>query len=222
MDETRVVVVANDTFVRSGIKATLDNDSSVQVVGETDSLTEARRLGERMAPSLFVVDMTGPRLAAKDIVHAIEGPDGAMHIPVLLVAAERSRLDLNLLRLGPCAILRSRTSPVELIAAIRLIAAGYVPVERNLARRLACGVAEIETGAKGLAHRLTKREREVFELIAKGMSNPEIADTLTIARSTVKSHVQDILKKLDLRDRQHVVVYAHELAYRNAIESGYK
>ena len=90
-----------------------------------------------------------------------------------------------------------------------MVAAGYLPIERALAERLALTLPQLDFRAQA-ATQLTRREREVFLLIARGMSNAEIATTLTVASSTVKSHVQDIFRKLGLRDRVQAVIYAYE------------
>lgn len=216
MIDTRIVLVADDAFVRSGISAILAKQQSLTVVGEATSISEARKLGRRVGANLFVVDVTAFHLGMQDVVKQI---NDTTNVPVVLLTAQQSGSDVNALRQGHCVVLRSRTNAAELVAAIQMVAAGYIPVERSLARRLACSVAEVQASERGLTSRLTEREREIFQLIANGMSNPEIADTLIIARSTVKSHVQDILRKLRLRNRLEVVKYARELATSRTVAS---
>ena len=167
-------------------------------------------LGARTAPSLFVIDIPSHKDNVVETVKQLNacGSDGPIPV-VLLLGADTAQLDIDVLRLGGCAIIRRRTAAADLVAAIRMVAAGYLPIERALAERLALTLPQLDFRAQA-ATQLTRREREVFLLIARGMSNAEIATTLTVASSTVKSHVQDIFRKLGLRDRVQAVIYAYE------------
>jgi two-component system, NarL family, nitrate/nitrite response regulator NarL len=213
MAETRILLVADDSFVRSGIGAILGTEPSFRIVGEAGNLAEACRLGGRLAPSIFVIDVPALNDTVVETVRQLgaSGHDGPIPV-VLLLGSGTSRLNLDVLRLGGCAILRRRTAAAELVAAVLMVAAGYLPIERALAERLAHTLPQDDPGAGTAAARpqLTRREREVFHLIARGMSNAEIAATLTVASSTVKSHVQDIFSKLGLRNRVQAVIYAYE------------
>jgi len=102
----------------------------------------------------------------------------------------------------------------ELVSSIRLLATGYLPVERRLVQQLAHRVLEERVDEAAHMRLLTPREREVFHLLARGMSNMEIATSLTLANSTVKSHVQQILKRLGLSSRLEVVMLAHRSVRR--------
>ncbi|MET9883272.1 response regulator transcription factor [Streptomyces sp. NPDC006430] len=216
--EIRIVLVVEDVFARGGISAILNGEPAFRTVGETGSLREAATLASRLQPDLFVVD--SPVMAADGIemVRRLRGRGHTMVCPVLLLADGGSALGAEALRLGACSVLRRRTAPDELVAAVRLVAAGYLPIEGALVERLAETMTSISVGLEGagFGHGLTKREREVFELMVEGMSNAEIAVTLSVASSTVKSHVQDILGKLGLRNRLQAVIYA----YRSAISAG--
>ncbi|MFE1943787.1 response regulator transcription factor [Streptomyces massasporeus] len=134
-----------------------------------------------------------------------------IHLIVLLPSLDDQ--DIELLRIDRCIVLDRHMSSAELVAAIRVTAAGYLPVRSDLAGSLARASVSLK-GASGAAGKqvlnLTKRERRVFELMIQGLSNPEIAAALNVAESTVKSHVQGILNKLDLRDRIQAVIYAYE------------
>ncbi|SDX63375.1 DNA-binding response regulator, NarL/FixJ family, contains REC and HTH domains [Amycolatopsis xylanica] len=210
MTETRIVLVADDSFVRGGIGAILGSEPTFRIVGEAGTLREACALGARLAPSLFVIDIGSLKDNIVETVKELSASGRSGPIPVvLLLGADTAQLDLDVLRLGGCAIIRRRTAAAELVAAVRMVAAGYLPIERALAERLALTLPQLDTHAQAGAQ-LTKREREVFLLIARGMSNAEIAAALTVASSTVKSHVQDIFRKLGLRDRVQAVIYAYE------------
>jgi DNA-binding NarL/FixJ family response regulator len=211
MAEVRIVLVAEDGLVRGGIKAILSGAPPLRVVGEAGSLGEACRLGPAVDPALFVVD--APAGADTDVLADMVRRLGASGrqdpTSVLLLRPDASLFDLDMLRQDGCAVMPRRTATAELVAAVRLIAAGYLPIERTLARRLAHTAPRMQSHADHPV--LTRRERQIFHLIARGMSNAEIADTLTVANSTVKSHVQDIFSKLGLRNRVQAVIYAYEL-----------
>lgn len=210
MTDVRIVLVAEDELVRGGIRAILGTAPPLRIVGEAGTLGEACRLGPEVDPALFVVD--GP--AAKDtdllldMVRRLGASGRTDLVPVLLLRPDGRVLDLDVLRLDGCAVLPRRTAAAELVAAVRLIVAGYLPIERTLVRRLAHSTPQL--AADGERPQLTSREQQIFQLIARGMSNAEIAATLTVANSTVKSHVQDIFGKLGLRNRVQAVIYAYE------------
>jgi DNA-binding NarL/FixJ family response regulator len=210
MADVRIVLVADDDLVRGGIRAILSGAPPLRIVGEAGSVGEACRLGLELDPTLFVVD--GPAAYGTDVLVEMVRQLGASGrdelISVLLLRPDASLLDLDVLRLDGCAVMPRRTAATELVAAVRLIVAGYLPIERTLAHRLAhTGPQMVEGAARP---QLTRRERQIFHLIARGMSNAEIAATLTVASSTVKSHVQDIFSKLGLRNRVQAVIYAYE------------
>ncbi|MER5769260.1 response regulator transcription factor [Streptomyces sp. NPDC001985] len=143
---------------------------------------------------------------------ALQSRDGVPIYLIFLATFPGDQL-VNLLRIGRCTVLDRRISPTELIAAIRVTIAGYTPVKDEVVGNL----ARASVSLKGSSHSgkdhllsLTRRERNVFELMVQGLSNPEIAAWLKIAESTVKSHVQGILGKLEVRDRVQAVIYAYE------------
>lgn len=210
MPQARVVVVAEDSYVQNGIAAALSDDSSsLWLIGRTATTGEARRMSERIKSGIFVVDTVGMRLELSDIILQTRRLEHAKSMPVLLLTENENWSDMELLRLGACAMPRSRTSIPALLGTLRLMASGYMPVRTDLARYLALGVPPADDGAADVTHVLTAREREVFDLVAQGLSNAEIAHTLTMGTSTVKSHVQEILRKLRVRNRLGIVICAY-------------
>jgi DNA-binding NarL/FixJ family response regulator len=120
---------------------------------------------------------------------------------------------INLMRGGGCAILDKKINAEELIAAVRIALAGYMPVKEKLLVTLAKAairLPEPESGTAEYLSTLTRQERRVLRLVIQGLSNAEIAADLALAESTVKSHVQGVLKKLGLRGRSHIIIYAYE------------
>ncbi|MBO0837753.1 MAG: response regulator transcription factor [Actinobacteria bacterium] len=138
---------------------------------------------------------------------------------MIILTSAAGEYAIDLMRSGNCAILDKKISSEELVAAIRIAVAGYMPVKEKLMVNLARATIRLQGAGNGAGEHLrtlTRQERRVLVLIIQGLSNPEIAADLTLAESTVKSHVQAILKKLGLRDRAQIIIYAYEggLVYR--------
>lgn len=210
MPQVQVVVVADDSYVQNGIIAALSDDSSsLWLVGRAATTSEARRMSKTMQSGIFVVDTVGMRLELSEVILQTRSLEHARIMPVLLLTANENWSDMELLRLGACAMPRPRTSIPALLATLRLMASGYMPLRADLARYLALGAPLAEDGSADVTHSLTTREREVFDLVAQGLSNAEIAHALAMGTSTVKSHVQEILRKLRVRNRLGIVICAH-------------
>lgn len=206
---TKVAVIAAEALVRDGIRSMLSIDPTVDTVGESEHFADIPQLRRRAAPDLFIVDASGT--PAGNEVHArrIRSLVKAAERPLVLLADDQNQSDVEMLRLGGCVLTRSRMSSADLVSSVRLLATGYVPVERALAQRLADRALAERADAAAHMRLLTPREREVFHLLARGMSNTQIAASLTLANSTVKTHVQQILKRLGLTSRLEVVILAH-------------
>jgi DNA-binding NarL/FixJ family response regulator len=213
MTRTRIAIVAEDTLVRNGIRSMLAAEPMVAVVAEAVRATDIPRVARSSGPDVFIVDFTGLPTDRHDQT-MIRPVLEAVSQTFVLLAADNVPVDVELLRLGACVVTRSRTNATDLVATIQLLAAGYLPVERGLAQRLASSASEQNAGADRVARLLTPREQEVFGLMVRGMSNTEIAKSLTVANSTVKTHVQDILRRLGLRNRLEAVMFAHRVARR--------
>ncbi|MFF4389788.1 MULTISPECIES: response regulator transcription factor [unclassified Streptomyces] len=194
--------------------ALLNNDRGISIVGDTPSVATAQKIASSLRPDVVLrsersLSYQTIELAEKLAEQSEES--NPTHLIVLLPSLDDQ--DVELLRIDRCIVLDRHMSSTELVAAIRVTAAGYLPVRSDLAGSLARASVNLK-GASGAAGKqvlnLTKRERRVFELVIQGLSNPEIAGALNVAESTVKSHVQGILSKLDLRDRIQAVIYAYE------------
>ncbi|MET7333168.1 response regulator transcription factor [Nonomuraea sp. NPDC005650] len=205
------MVVNENTLARNGIQSILSRHPDIQVVGEATDLADAYRA--RVTPDLFLVEV--PAITA-DIVAAARAPGGRGRVPVLFLAADIRRSEFDLLGLGCCAISDRHLAAADLVAAVRVMAAGYVLVERTRAATIAVVSATLGADVEGHGGPLlTRRESEILDLMARGLSNSEIAAVLTIAPSTVKSHVKEILSKLGLRNRVQAAVYAAGAAQRS-------
>ncbi len=208
----RVVLVDDDDLMRAGLKAVLSSDESIAIVAEAGDGRAAVRRARELAPDVILMDVRMPDLdgisATAEIVRS--APDAKV---VILTTFEQDDYVFGALEAGASGFLLKRTRPEELIAAIHTIAAGdsllspsvTSTVIRQMARRPAPD-ADVATRLE----ELTAREREVLALIARGLSNTEIAAALVVEESTVKTHARHILRKLRLRDRVQAVIFAYE------------
>ncbi|MGW1277857.1 LuxR C-terminal-related transcriptional regulator [Streptomyces tsukubensis] len=207
-ESTRIIIVSSDALVRGGIASLLSRRAGLRTVGEARTAKEAEWLGRGLHPDLFVVHTPIVNDEVLEQIHRLAELGRSAPLPVILLTADTADLDLHALQLGSCAILRQDTNSPDLASAISMVTAGYIPMDRRLAMRLATTAKQLTSASDEVAEVLTKRETDVYELVIQGLSNAEIAKILMVAQSTVKSHVQDILAKLGLRNRIQVIVQA--------------
>jgi DNA-binding NarL/FixJ family response regulator len=208
----RVLLVDDDDLMRAGITAVLSSDETIEVVGEAPDGRLAVERAIALRPDVVLMDVRMPNLdgiaATRELLTV--SPDAKV---VILTTFEQDDYIFGALGAGASGFLLKRTRPEELIAAIHTVAAGdsllSPSVTRTVIQRMARQPAPDASAAARLDE-LTPREREVLELIARGLSNGEIAAALFVEESTVKTHVGRILKKLRLRDRVHAVILAYE------------
>lgn len=215
-----VLVVCEDTLELAGLRALLSGRPGIEIVGEADSLADIPQLAAELNPDVIVdIERSFDARTVDSTAKMIRHVNSVMSARMIILTSAPGEFEIDLMRSGSCAILDKKISSEELIAAIRVAAAGYMPVKEKLMVDLARATIRLQgsgNGAAGQLSTLTAQERKVLTLIIQGLSNPEIAAALTLAESTVKSHVQGILKKFGLRDRAQVIIYAYEggLAYR--------
>ena len=211
--DVRVLLVDDDDLMRAGLRAVLASDESVEVVGEAVDGRDAVGRVDRLEPDVVLMDVRMPRLdgisATREIVRA------APRTRVLMVTTfEDDDYIFGALSAGASGFLLKRTRPEELIAAIHTVAAGEALLAPSVTRRVVDRMAQRaewrDVREDERLDELTPRERDVLDLVARGLSNREIADALVIEESTVKSHLKRILMKLDVRDRVHAVILAYE------------
>jgi DNA-binding NarL/FixJ family response regulator len=208
---TITVAVADDqAIMRAGLVRLLEAEPGLEVVGEAADGVEALRVVRETAPDVVLMDIRMPRLdgleATKRIVQ-----DGAGTRVIVLTTFGLDDYVLDALRNGASAFLLKDADPEHMIAAIRLIASGDSllapgPTRHLIAKRV--GPASVRDD--DILARLTPREREVFLLLARGLSNAEIAAALVVSDATAKTHVASVLAKLGLRDRVQAVILAYE------------
>ena len=208
----RVLLVDDDDLMRAGLEAVLSSAGTIDVVGEASDGSAALDQVRALNPDVVLMDVRMPDLdgiaATRELVAAF--PEARV---VILTTFEQDDYIFGALNAGASGFLLKRTSPEELIAAIHTVAAGDSLLSPSVTRRVIERVAQQPDAEVGFDERLgelTPREREVLEQVARGLSNGEIAATLVIEESTVKTHVKRILMKLRLRDRVQAVIFAYE------------
>jgi DNA-binding NarL/FixJ family response regulator len=208
----RVVLVDDDALMRAGLEAILSSDGAIEVVGEASDGHDAVERVRELRPDVVLMDVRMPGLdgiaATREIVASV--PETRV---VILTTFEDDEYIFGALTAGASGFLLKRTSPELLLEAIKAVAAGDSLLSPSVTRRVIDRMAALPSGEALLdrrVDRLTAREREVLEQLARGLSNAEIAEALVIEESTVKTHVKRILMKLGLRDRVQAVIFAYE------------
>jgi DNA-binding NarL/FixJ family response regulator len=211
-ERVRVMLVDDDELLRSGLRAILSSDDSIEVVDEAENGRLAVQRARHRRPDVVLMDVRMPELdgiaATAELLKA--APETKV---IILTTFETDEYILGALRAGASGFLLKRSSPEQLIAAIRTVGEGEALLSPSVTRRVIDRVATHPVLSRETDPRLaelTPREREVLELIAQGLSNSEIAEVLTVERTTVKTHVQRVLTKLDARDRVQAVILAYE------------
>jgi DNA-binding NarL/FixJ family response regulator len=209
---TRVLIADDDDLMRAGLAELLTADPDIEIVGHAATGREAVDRSCRLTPDVVLMDVRMPDLdgitATEELSRAV--PETRV---LVLTTFEQDDYIFGALRAGASGFLLKRTRPEDLIAAVHTIAGGDAllspSVTRRVIDRMACQPAPALTD-QAAVDTLTARERQVLGLIARGLSNREMATELTVEESTIRTHVKRILMKLHLRDRVQAVIYAYE------------
>jgi DNA-binding NarL/FixJ family response regulator len=208
----RVLLVDDDNLMRAGLRAVLSSDQTIEVVGETPDGRLAVDSVRRLRPDLVLMDVRMPDIDGIAATRQVLAASPEVKV-VILTTFEQDDYIFGALSAGASGFLLKRSRPEELLAAIHTVAAGDSLLSPSVTRTVIERVAQQPTPKPECSDQLeelTAREREVLELIARGLSNGEIAGALVIEESTVKTHIKRILMKLHLRDRIHAVIFAYE------------
>jgi DNA-binding NarL/FixJ family response regulator len=208
----RVLLVDDDALMRAGLASILSSSSAVEVVGEAADGRAAIDQVSGLRPDVVLMDVRMPTLDGIAATREIVASASAARV-VILTTFEDDDYIFGALTAGASGFLLKRTSPEELIAAISTVAAGDSLLSPSVTRRVIDRMAALPSAEAVLDRRLeelTPREREVLAELARGLSNAEIAASLVVEESTVKTHVRRILMKLHLRDRVQAVIFAYE------------
>ncbi|SDF33252.1 DNA-binding response regulator, NarL/FixJ family, contains REC and HTH domains [Lentzea fradiae] len=208
----RVLVVDDQAMIRESFRVALDSQSDVDVVGEAGTGAEAVALTRDLAPDVVLMDVRMPVMDGLEATRLITGSGEAPPKVLVLTTFDLDEHVYGALRAGASGFMLKDSPLSDLINAVRVVASGHALFAPSITRRLVAAYADRAPGkpdGTALRH-LTPREAEVLRLVARGLSNAEIAEALTIAEQTAKSHVSRVLTKLGLRDRAQAVVLAYE------------
>ncbi|MFF7952321.1 response regulator transcription factor [Streptomyces griseorubiginosus] len=212
-----VLLVDDEPLVRAGLRAVLEAQPDIEVVGEAADGAAVIPLVRQLRPDVVAMDVRMPLLdgieATRAVLRTVARP------PKILVVTtfENDEYVYEALRAGADGFLLKRARPAEIVHAVRLVAEGesllFPASVRQLAARYGEGGGNLAARAAMERARLTDREAEVLRLMARGLSNAEIAERLVVGTETVKSHVSGVLAKLGARDRTQAVIAAYESGF---------
>jgi DNA-binding NarL/FixJ family response regulator len=206
----RVLVVDDQSMVRAGFRMLLAGEKDIEVVAEATNGLEAVDKAARFHPTVVLMDIRMPELDGLQATRRILAADNSARI-LILTTFDLDEYVFEALRAGASGFVLKDDSPEQLIAAIHTVADGDALLSPTITKRVIQKFARMSRPAppKQLDE-LSERERDVFRLMSRGLSNAEIGNELYISETTVKTHVTHILQKLDLRDRVQAVVLAHQ------------
>jgi DNA-binding NarL/FixJ family response regulator len=208
------VLLADDqALVRGGFRALLDAEDDVRVVGEAATGDDAVALALQHLPDVVLMDVRMPGTDGLEATRRIVADPRAAGVHIVVVTTfELDEYVAEAVRAGASGFLVKDTEPADLVRAVRVAARGDALLSPTVTRRLLARVAAAtrDVAAPADLADLTPREREVLVEVARGLSNDEIARTLYLSESTVKTHVSRVLTKLGARDRAQLVVVAYE------------
>jgi DNA-binding NarL/FixJ family response regulator len=207
----RVLIADDQDLVRGGFRMIIDSRDDLEVVGEAGDGIEAVALARSLQPDVILMDVRMPRMDGIEATRRLVEAGNPARV-LILTTFDLDEAVFAALRAGASGFLLKNIRPGELADAVRVLARGEALLAPTVTRRLLDRFAgELPGGAPPPAlHALSEREREVLKLVARALSNDEIAEELTLSRATVKTHMSAILTKLGLRDRVQAAVLAYE------------
>ena len=213
----KVLIVDDQTLVRAGFRMIIEAREDFEVVGEAGDGLEAVTLARQLRPDVVLMDIRMPVMDGVEATRILAGPnaDPAQRV-IILTTFDLDQYVYDALHAGASGFLLKDTPPAELIKAIHVVAAGDAMLDPSITRRLIARFARLPAPRAADAtalNELSAREAEVLRLVAKGLSNAQIAAELIVSETTVKSHVAHLLMKLGLHDRVQAVVLAYESGF---------
>jgi DNA-binding NarL/FixJ family response regulator len=210
---TRVLVVDDEALLRTAFSSLIDAEDDLEVVGEAVDGSDAVEQASRLSPDVVVMDVRMPVMDGIEATRQITSFETAKPARVLILTTfDLDEYVFEALRAGASGFALKSRPLEELLSAIRVIAAGEALLAPSVTRRLIARFADRVAPARAPREldSLTEREREVLALVARGLSNAELAEALHVSVPTAKTHVSRVLAKLGARDRTQLVVIAYE------------
>jgi len=210
----RILVADDQALVRAGFRMILDAEEDLDVIGEAVDGVQAVEQARLLKPDIVLMDIRMPELDGIEATRRLlaDAPEGSVRV-LMLTTFDLNEYVYEALRAGASGFLLKDTPPEQLAAGIRVVARGEALLAPTITKRLIeefAAAASPDPKPPDGYDELTEREREVFALIARGLSNAELAAELIVSETTVKTHVARVLMKLGLRDRVQAVVLAYE------------
>jgi NarL family two-component system response regulator LiaR len=205
-DRIRILIADDHAVVRHGLRALITTEPDLELVGEASDGVEAVNLHARLNPDVTLMDMAMPRKTGLEAIIDIMRSNPQARILVLTSFAEDEQV-FPAIKAGATGYMLKDTAPRELLQAIRDVHCGQVSLHPTIARKLV-GELKRPPDLPPAEEQLTEREVQVLGLVARGLSNQEIADQLVIGERTVRTHVSNILGKLHLANRTQAALYA--------------
>ena len=210
MTKLRLLIADDQPLMRAGFRAVLEATGDMEVVGEASDGEEAVRAARSLKPDVVLMDVRMPNLDGIEAIRQLPN-----YRVLVLTTFGLDEYIVEALRAGASGFITKDVPAEQLVHAVRVVAAGDAlltpAVTRQLLDRVARRLPAPVSHSPDELNELTEREREVLELLARGMSNAEIAAALVVGDATVKTHVSNVLMKLGLRDRVQAVVLAYEM-----------
>ena len=210
---TRILLADDQAMVRAGFRMILEMQGDMEVVGEAGDGAEAIGAVKKLRPDIVLMDIQMPGMDGLEATRRIVQMRDQVNTRVLILTTfERDDYIFEALRAGACGFLLKNATPEDLVAGIRVVAEGNALLAPSVTRRVIEKFA-LKPKPRDYAEylsRLTTREIDIMKLVARGKTNAEIAQGLFIGEATVRTHVSNLLGKLDLRDRVQIVVFAYE------------
>jgi len=208
----RVVIADDQALLRGGFRMILESQQDIEVIGEAADGREALEQSRALSPDVVLMDIRMPELDGLEATRQLVGADHAPRV-LILTTFDLDEYVYEAMKAGASGFLLKEVRPEQLADAVRVVAAGETLVAPAITRRLIEEFVSRRPPGSGTppeVSELTERELEVFRLVARGLSNSEIAAMLFVSEATVKTHITHVLAKLGLRDRVQAVVLAYE------------
>jgi two-component system, NarL family, response regulator DevR len=212
MSKTRLMIVDDHEVVRLGMRAVLEAEVDISVVGEAANGAEALAKMGVLAPQLILMDVRMEKMGGIEACREIKSRYPAVHVLMITSYSDDDAVLASTLA-GASGYLLKNLSRAELLRAIRLVASGQSLLDPRVAKKAVSRLTALATGglpAQSPGEELTEREREVLTLIARGYTNKQIAEALSVSEKTARNHVSHILEKLDLARRSEAAAFAVE------------